>query len=392
MESKNLLASDSVLDPDISPSGSARTTRLSQASSVLVTGATGFLGAFLLDELLRTAGGSTRFYCLVRERASGQGMPEDRVLETLEFYGLSRPSTEGRIVPVLGDISQPRMGLDNKEYQELAEEIDLIFHCAASVNYSLPYEAAKPHSVDGTSEALRFACTSRTKTVQYISSNGVFPGGDDTPYLEDKQIDGFVDRMEGGYNQAKWVAERLVWSAVSRGLPVCMYRPGNIGHHSGTGMVNPNDFQSQIIRACARLGCAPLAPDWRFEMTPVDFLVSAIARFSDDPAHLGEVYNVVQQDPVTAESVFAHMQNSGYEMDRVPPGEWKSRLQEMADGEDDLEAEVVLRSLASVEGYLSDTSRYDISRFSEALAEIGMTMPTVGADYVTRFLRERQQG
>ena len=176
MESKNTLASDSVLAPEISPNGSARATRLSEASSVLVTGATGFLGAFLLDELLCATGQSTRFYCLLRERASGQGRPEDRVLETLEFYGLSRPSMEGRVIPVLGDISRPRMGLDNEQYQELAEEIDLIFHCAASVDYSLPYEAAKPHSVNGTSEVLRFACTAGTKTVQYISSNGVFPG------------------------------------------------------------------------------------------------------------------------------------------------------------------------------------------------------------------------
>ena len=388
MESNNPLAEDSVLAPEVSPNGSAKTTRLSQASSVLVSGATGFLGAFLLDELLRATRPSTRFYCLLRERASGQERPEDRILETVEFYGLSRPSTEGRVMPVLGDISRPWMGLDSEEYQELAEKIDLIFHCAASVDYSLSYEAAKPHSVDGTSEVLRFACTSRTKTVQYISSNGVFPGGDDTPYMEDNRIDGFVDRMEGGYNQAKWAAERLVWSAVSRGLPACIYRPGNIGHHSSTGTVNPNDFQSQIIRACASSGYAPLAPDWRFEMTPVDFLVNAIARFSDDPAHLGKVYNVAQQDPVTAESVFAHMQNLGYETDRVPLDEWKSRLQEMADREDDLELGDLVRSLDSVEGYLSDTSAYDISRFSEALAEIGMTMPTVDTAYVTRFLRE----
>lgn len=388
MDSNNTLADDSVLSPEISPSGSVRTTRLSQASSVLVTGATGFLGAFLLNELLRATGPNVRFYCLLRERASGQGRPEDRILETLEFYGLTAPSTEGRVQPVLGDISRPRMGLDNEEYLKLAGEIDLVFHCAASVDYSLPYEVAKPHSVDGTSEVLRFACTARTKTVQYISSNGVFPGGDDTPYMEDNRTDGFVDRMEGGYNQAKWAAERLVWSAVSRGLPACIYRPGNIGHHSSAGTVNPNDFQTQIIRACASSGYAPLAPDWRFEMTPVDFLVKAIARFSDDPAHLGKVYNVVQQDPVTAESVFFHMQNLGYETDRVPLGEWKSRLQEMADREDDSDSEVVLRSLDSVEGYLSDTSSYDISRFSEALAEIGMTMPTVDVDYLTRFLRE----
>ena len=388
MESKVSLANDSVLAPEILPTGSVRTTRLSEASSVLVTGATGYLGAFLLAELLRTTGQSTRYYCLVRDRASGHGKPGNRVLETLKFYGLLRQSMEGRIVPVLGDISRPQMGLDSERYQELAEEIDLIFHCAASVNYAYPYAVAKPHTVDGTSEALRFACTAGTKTMQYISSNGVFPGGDEAPYLENKQIDAFVDRMEGGYNQAKWVAERLVWSAVSRGLPACIFRPGNIGHHSSTGTVNPNDFQSLIIKACARSGSAPLVPDWRFEMTPVDFLVTAIAKFSNEAAHLGKVYNVVQEDPVTADSVFAHMENRGYVTDRVSLAEWKSRLQEMADRDDDLELGVLVRSLDSVAGYLSDTSSYDISQFSKALAETGLTRPTGGVDYVTKFLRE----
>ena len=388
MESKNALANDSVLAPEISPIGSVKTTRLSEASSILVTGSTGFLGAFLLDELLRTTGQGTRFYCLVRDRSSGQGATGNRVLETQKFYGLPGQSMGDRIVPVTGDVSQPQMGLDNERYQELAEEIDLIFHCAASVNYAYPYDVAKPHTVDGTLEVLKFACTSRTKTLQHISSNGVFPGGDDTPYLENKHIDGFMDRMEGGYNQTKWVAERLVWTAVSRGLPVCIYRPGNIGHESSTGTVNPNDFQSLIIKACARAGCAPTVPDWRFEMTPVDFLVTAIRKFSDEPAHIGKVYNAVQQDPVTADSVFALMEDRGYVKDRSSLGEWKSRLQDIADRENDLELGVLVRSLDSVEGYLSDTSRYDITKFSKALAEIGMGMPTVDVDYVTRFLRE----
>ena len=388
MKSRFSLANDSVLAPEISPNGSAKTTRLSEASSVLVTGATGFLGAFLLAELLGTTGQSTRYYCLVRDRGSEQGGTGNRILETLKSYGLFRQSMEGRIVPVPGDVSKPQMGLDNERYQELAEEIDLIFHCAASVNYAYPYTVAKPHTVGGTTEVLRFACTARTKTLQYISSNGVFPGGDDDPYLENSQIDVFVDRMEGGYNQAKWVAERLVWSAVFRGLPASLYRPGNIGHDSSAGTVNPNDFQSLIIKACARAGCAPLVPDWRFEMTPVDFLATAIAKFSDEPAHLGKVYNVVQQDPVLADSVFAHMENRGYVTERVSLADWKSRLQEMADRENDLELGVLVRSLESVEGYLSDTSSYDISKFSKALAEIGLTIPTGSVKYVTRFLRE----
>ena len=388
MTSKITLAEDSILDPEILPRGNAATTRLSEASSVLVTGATGFLGAFLLDQLLRTTGQDTRLFCLVRERNPGQEEPSNRVLQTLKFYGLDGQSTDGRIIPVLGDLSQPRMGLDNDQYEQLAEGVDLIFHCAASVNYAYPYAAAKPHTVNGTLEVLRFACSASPKTVQYISSNGVFPGGDDTPYLENNQIDDFVDRMEGGYNQTKWVAERLVWSAVSRGLPVCIYRPGNIGHHSRTGTVNPNDYLSLIIKACARLGYAPLAPEWFFEMTPVDFLVAAISEISDDPTHLGKVYNVVQQHAVPADQVFGRMESLGHVTERVPLKDWKSRLQAVADRDDDLELQVLVRSLDSVEPYLADTSVYDISKFTGAISEIGLTIPTVDADYVTMFLEK----
>ena len=382
------LAEDAILDSEISPKGEAGTTRLSEASSVLITGTTGFLGAFLLDQLVQTTGPDTRFYCLVRDGDSEDSGSTNRVRETLKFYGLASQSADDRIIPVSGDLTHPRMGLDSEQYHELAEKIDLIFHCAASVNYVYPYSVAKPHTVGGTIEVLRFACTGTPKAVQYISSNGVFPGGDHTPYLENNQIDDWVDRMEGGYNQAKWVAERLVWSSVSRGLPVCIYRPGNIGHNGRTGTGNPNDFLSLIIKVCARMGSAPQAPDWFFEMTPVDFLVSAITRMADGPNHLGRVYNVVQQDPVPADQVFDRMERNGHITERVPLNEWKSRLQATADHDDDVELKLLVRSLDSLEPYLADTSVYDMSKFTKALSEIGLTLPRVGADYVTMFLEK----
>ena len=388
MTSGSTLAEDAILDSEISPKGDAGTTRLSEASSILITGTTGFLGTFLLDQLVQATGPDTRFYCLVRDGGAEDSGSTNRALETLKSYGLAGQSADDRIIPVTGDLTQPRMGLDSDRYRELAEEIDLIFHCAASVNYVYPYSAAKPHTVGGTTEVLRFASTGTPKTLQYISSNGVFPGGDHTPYMENNQIDDWVDRMEGGYNQSKWVAERLVWSSVSRGLPVCIYRPGNIGHHSGTGTCNPNDFLSLIIKACARMGSAPHAPDWFFEMTPVDFLVSTISRMADDPNNLGRVYNVVQQDPVPADQVFERMERNGHISERVPLSEWKSRLQATADHDDDMELQVLIRSLDSVEPYLADTSVYDISKFTEALSEIGLTMPQIGADYVTMYLEK----
>ena len=117
MEAGISLAEDSVLDPEVFPKGDAKTLRLSEASSILVTGATGFLGAFLLDELLRNTPQNTRIYCLARNQTPGQGTPVNRALENLRFYGLEGESEGHRIVPVEGDLAQPHLGLEDEDYQ-----------------------------------------------------------------------------------------------------------------------------------------------------------------------------------------------------------------------------------------------------------------------------------
>ena len=386
MTNKTSLSDEAILDSDILPTNSGKRARLSEASKIFVTGATGFLGSFLLDELLRFTAPDTKFYCLARgsERVKSGN---DRVVEALKFYGLPSHTQQDRIVTMTGDLTKSQFGLSDEDYHWLVKEVDLVFHCAASVNYAYSYETAKPHTVGGTTEVIKFACHTITKPLLYLSSNGIFPGGDTMPYLENNDIDGFAERMEGGYNQAKWVAERLVWSAVSRGLPVCLIRPGNIGHHSVTGALNPNDFQTLIIKACLQVDCAPIAPDWFFEMTPVDFLAAAIAKISDNVANLGQVYNVVQQDPVRAEDVFTRMRDTGLIRELVPMTEWRLRLETVSDSANDVELKLLARSLDSVEGYLTDTSVYDTSRFNEASLQMGLVPPPVDVDYVTMFLR-----
>ena len=162
-------------------------------------------------------------------------------------------------------------------------------------------DVTKPSTVDGTHEIIRFACTSKTKPIHYVSSNGIFPISWHVPHLENDDIDAFADELKGGYSQAKWVSEKLMWEAVSRGLPVCLYRPGNIGPHSVTGKGNPRDLQGMIIDACSKVGYAPSDVNWHFEMTPVDTLVKAIVRFAAAPSHYGRVYNIVQQDTVLSQ-------------------------------------------------------------------------------------------
>ena len=108
---------------------------------------------------------------------------------------------------------------------------------------------------------------------------------------------------------------------------------------------------------------------------------------SDNPKHLGKVYNIVQQEPVPADQVFARMEERGYITGRVDLKEWKSRMESMADQGDDVDLKVLARSLDSVEGYLADTSVYDVRRFTAALSQIDLASPKVDVDYVTMFLK-----
>ncbi|MCB0583687.1 MAG: SDR family oxidoreductase, partial [Phaeodactylibacter sp.] len=98
-------------------------------------GATGFLGAYLLRELLQQT--RARIYCLVR--AADEQQAFERIRANLEQYGMFREENAGRIQALAGDISQPLLGLAPDQYDALADTIGAIYHNAAQVNFIFPY-------------------------------------------------------------------------------------------------------------------------------------------------------------------------------------------------------------------------------------------------------------
>ena len=377
---------DAFLEPSIIPATDKKPIKLNDAVSILVTGTTGFLGAFLLDELLKSTKDHVKIYCLVRIKSGDQTDAIHRVVKNLKYYHLWNDNMKNRIVPVVGDLTKKYFGLSVAQFNELAQEIDFIFHCASLVNYVYSYSIIKPAAVNGTQEILRLACTSTTKPIHYISTNGIFAGEDKEAYLENNDIDSYADHLTNGYGQAKWVAEKLVWEAVSRGLPVCLYRPGNIGHHSGTGVTNPSDFQSMIIDACAKVKCVPDKSDWAFELTPVDLLVKSIVLFASNPSCFGQVFNIVQNDPVPSKTVFDLLFEMKLVSEYVSFDEWKSRLYAQAEEADDYILNVLAQSLVDVEMYLNDESIYDCTRFENCLTEHGSKRPPTDADYFKKLI------
>lgn len=312
----DVLRSDARLADDIRPS---RPRPEVEPEAVLLTGATGFLGVFLLKELLTQT--RATIYCHVRaaDRAGGFA----RIRTAMQSRDLWDDANANRVVPVCGDLGDDRLGLTPAGYAELSARIDTIVHNGATVKFTPPYASLKKVNVTGTEDILRLACDGRTKAVHFVSSIGVWAGR--FPVQEDDPLDD-IDGLENGYTQSKWVAERLVQAAGDRGLPITIHRPPRVVGDSRTGSANLDDFVARAIKGCAELGAAP---DGHFLdiLAPVDFVARAIVAisFSRDAAPRKR-FHIVPSTLVTWRTILDFMKSLGIRLDTLPYPEWRERL------------------------------------------------------------------
>jgi amino acid adenylation domain-containing protein/thioester reductase-like protein len=373
------LRADAVLDPEIVPQPSSDGPRtLSDADDIFLTGATGFLGAFLLDGLLSAT--DARIHCLVRQREDSGGM--EAIETNLQRYGLWRPEREERIVPVPGDLGEPRLGMTEDEFDALARRVDMIFHPGAVVNLIYPYSALEAANVGGTREVLRLACRAGAKPVHHVSTNGIFPP-DAGHCEEDTDLDALERAREDGYGQSKWVAEKLVREAAGRGLPVCVYRPGNVSGHSESGASNPRDLLGAVIVESTRLGCAPEVEGWRMEMTPVDFVAAAILHIASEPGTYGGTYHLANPDPPPADEVFDLLEGQGYPLGRLPFEDWLQRS-DAAPPEEGSPGEI-LRGASPAAEELWEENIYEDSNARRALGDDGPSRPDIDGDLMETY-------
>ncbi|PGH12717.1 hypothetical protein AJ79_04077 [Helicocarpus griseus UAMH5409] len=317
-----VLRADSVLDEEIRPSG-AKICSLSDASTVFLTGATGYLGAFLLHDLLETT--SAKIVCLVRfNDPSNEDSPGGvaRIRRNLLDLGLWSDSIMERVEILPGNLSRKRFGLSPKAFEELAARVQVIIHAGATVNLVYPYAALRGANIGGTREILRLACLGGA-TVQYISTNGVLPPSQ-KGWSEDTMLDvsEVPEKLLDGYGQTKWVAEQLVLEAGRRGLPVRIMRAGTISGHSVTGAANAWDLLSALIVESIHLGYAPEVEGWRAEMTPVDFVSRAILHLSNQTHAERVMFHIGDPDPVDTRTVFDNLKDLGYPTKSLGWDEW----------------------------------------------------------------------
>ncbi|MXM67741.1 amino acid adenylation domain-containing protein [Streptomyces sp. HUCO-GS316] len=294
---------------------------------VLLTGATGFCGAHMVDELLRRTTG--RVLCLVRASDEQDGMERLRASHQRHVH---RDLTSDRVRPVVGDLGQPGLGLSPERFEELGATVDAVYHFGGLVNFIYSYHDLRPANIDGTYEIIRLAAD-RAVPVHFTSSMAVIAGfgpagvhqvTESTPLR-------FPEHLSVGYVESKWVGEALLHKASEAGLPVVIYRLMDITGRRGTGVMNTSSEMAALFGFIARTG---LCPDIRLplDFVPADDLARAIGHISTRLPARGEVYHLTNPRSTLLSSLAERLRKQGYPVQEIPYTEWIAALVKYAAG------------------------------------------------------------
>ena len=349
-------AADLTLDKFIDAATLTAAPRLpgpsAEERTVLLTGATGFLGRYLALEWLERielVGGT--LICLVRAQSDADARARlDKTFDSGDpkllrhFQELAADHLE----VIAGDKAEANLGLDQQTWQRLADTVDLIVDPAALVYGVLPYSELFGPNVVGTAELIRIALTTKLKPYTYVSTANLGDQIEPAAFTEDADIRVISatrtvdDRYANGYGNSKWAGEVLLREAHDLcGLPVAVFRCDMIlADPTYVGQLNVSDMATRMTLSLVATGIAPdsfyqLDADGNrqrahFDGLPVGFVAEAIAALGAQAVHGFETYHVMNphDDGIGLDEYVDWLIEAGYPIQRIGDfGEWLQRFE-----------------------------------------------------------------
>ena len=287
---------------------------------VFVTGPTGFVGAFMVHEFLKRG---IAVYCLVRAGSLDQA--QERMIKTLKQYSLWKPEYELLLNSVVGDLSQPLLGLGEIVFDDLADRVDAILHSGALVDWMRPLEDYVGPNILGTHEILRLASCGRGKAVHFISTMSTLPIHVGYGLTEH---DG-----EYGYGTSKYLAEKMIVAARFRGAKASSYRLPYVAASATNGhfRLDRGDFLNNLISGSLDLGVFPSIDADLSAVLPVDYVCNTIATImTEDQQRVGEDYDFINPQAPTCNHFFKIMGDGSGGKEIILFSEWHRRVLEYA--------------------------------------------------------------
>jgi fatty acid CoA ligase FadD9 len=323
-----------------------------EVRTVLLTGATGFLGRYLaLEWLERLAAVDGTLICLVRAKDDIAARARlDATFDSGDPRLLARYQelAAEHLQVLASDKGEANLGLGAATWQRLADTVDLIVDPAALVNHVLPYSELFGPNTLGTAELIRLALTTRQKPYTYVSTVGVGDQVEPSAFVEDADIRVVSptrvidDSYANGYGNSKWAGEVLLREAHDLcGLPVAVFRCDMIlADAHDAGQLNVPDMFTRLMLSLVATGIAPasfyeLDADGNrqrahYDGLPVDFIAEAIATLGSRVAAGYETYHVMNpyDDGIGLDEYVDWLIDAGYGIQRIPDyQEWLHRFE-----------------------------------------------------------------
>lgn len=341
---------------------------------LLLSGASGFLGAHLLDELVRQ--GQPEVRCLVRARDEAEGLA--RLQARCARAGIEWSAAHAaRVRAIAGDLAAPRLGLAPAAWDALATGVDAVLHAAAQVNWLLLYGQLRAANVLGSLALLELCAARRVKPLHLVSTISCAPAaGDERTTLSLEQA------LAGSpYGLSKWIVEEQARRAATHGLPLVVYRPAMISAHTRTGDLAPDDMVSRALTACAQLGLG-LDLDERLDMTPVDFVARAIVALAREGASRGRTWHLTNlRGSLTWRELAAALTACGVPVRPVEYATFRAALQSTPT------ALAPLAAWFPARGFALRMGPWPCPASEAALARLGIASPAVDTALVATTLR-----
>lgn len=264
--------------------------------TIFLTGATGYLGAHMLRELLEQ--GADKVICLLRNYS------DVRLRETLnQYFGEAfYLHNWGRIETVCGDISACKLGLSESVYGQLTKRPDLIINCAADVRHFAPEEELSRANVKGTEEMLAFAkacgCDFVHMSTVSVAGEYLYQAPEEGAVFGEACLDIGQNWQENGYAKTKMLAEKQVFAEGEKGMNVKVFRVGRLVWRQEDGVFQKNPQTNafyRLLRGMAELGMYPqILNQLPFEMTPVDWAAESIVKLFSSRKKCFHIMNTCQ--------------------------------------------------------------------------------------------------
>ena len=397
-----------------------------EVRTVLLTGATGFLGRYLaLDWLERMDMVDGKVIALVRARSDEEARARlDKTFESGDPKLLAhyQQLAADHLEVVAGDKGEANLGLDPQTWQRLADTVDLIVDPAALVNHVLPYSELFGPNALGTAELIRIALTTKLKPYTYVSTIGVGDQIEPGRFVEDADIRQISatrqinDSYANGYGNSKWAGEVLLREAHDLcGLPVAVFRCDMIlADTTYAGQLNLPDMFTRLMLSLVATGIAPGSFYERdengnrqpahYDGLPVEFIAAAISTLGAD---LGcdavdgyQTYHVMNpyDDGIGLDEYVDWLVEAGYSIERIADyREWLQRFETTLRALPERQRQYSLLPLlhnyqqpsVPLRGSLAPTDRF---RAAVQEAKIGpdKDIPHVSAPIIVKYITDLQ--